>query len=69
MLFYESARLVHGRPYPFNGENYANVFAHYRPTDHVQLWPYESRDIWTLEAELQRSGVLDGPAGASEGET
>lgn len=31
MLFYEGARLRHGRPYPLRGEYYASIFVHYRP--------------------------------------
>ena len=31
MLWYESARLVHGRPIPFKGEYYDNVFVHFKP--------------------------------------
>jgi hypothetical protein len=31
MLLYESAALVHGRPYPLDGEAYANAFVHFRP--------------------------------------
>ena len=31
MVFYEGARLVHGRPYPLDGEYYANIFVHYTP--------------------------------------
>lgn len=31
MVFYEGARLVHGRPYPLPGEYYANIFVHYTP--------------------------------------
>jgi prolyl 4-hydroxylase len=31
MVFFEGARLVHGRPYPLEGEYYANIFAHYTP--------------------------------------
>lgn len=30
MLLYEGAKLLHGRPTPFEGENYANVFVHYK---------------------------------------
>ncbi len=33
MLFYEGARLRHGRPTPFDGEHYANIFLHFRPLD------------------------------------
>ncbi len=31
MIFYEGARLLHGRPLPFKGEFYANAFVHYKP--------------------------------------
>jgi len=31
LVLYEGARLVHGRPYPLDGEFYAGVFVHYRP--------------------------------------
>lgn len=30
MLLYEGAKLRHGRPTPFEGESYANVFVHYK---------------------------------------
>lgn len=35
MVFYESARLRHGRPQPFNGESFANIFCHLRPKDYI----------------------------------
>jgi hypothetical protein len=31
ILYYESARNVHARTHPFQGEKFANIFAHYRP--------------------------------------
>lgn len=33
MVFFEGARLKHGRPYPLDGEYYANIFVHYTPLD------------------------------------
>jgi prolyl 4-hydroxylase len=30
-LFYEGARLAHGRPYPLKGDYYAAIFMHYHP--------------------------------------
>ena len=33
MVFFEGARLKHGRPYPLEGEYYANTFIHYTPLD------------------------------------
>jgi prolyl 4-hydroxylase len=35
LVFYEGARLKHGRPYPLAGDYYASIFVHYRPVD----WP------------------------------
>lgn len=31
MVFYEGARLKHGRAYPLQGDYYATIFVHYRP--------------------------------------
>ena len=31
MLLYESARLVHGRPLPLDGDAYVNLFVHFKP--------------------------------------
>jgi hypothetical protein len=31
IVFYESARCMHGRPIPLRGDFYVNLFAHYRP--------------------------------------
>ena len=35
MVWYESARLLHGRPDQFNGEYFDNLFIHFKPAD---LW-------------------------------
>ncbi len=32
-VFYEGMRLVHGRPYPLDGEFYAGIFVHYHPAE------------------------------------
>ena len=31
IIFYESARLLHGRPTPLKGRSFANIFCHYTP--------------------------------------
>lgn len=31
MVFYEGARLLHGRPIPLNGKSFANIFCHFQP--------------------------------------
>jgi hypothetical protein len=33
LMFYQSAKLVHGRPKPLQGDVYANLFCHFRPRD------------------------------------
>jgi prolyl 4-hydroxylase len=33
MVFFEGAKLTHGRPYALDGEYYANIFVHYTPVD------------------------------------
>lgn len=33
MVFFEGARLIHGRPYALDGEYCANIFVHYTPLD------------------------------------
>jgi len=32
MIYYESAKCLHGRPKALEGKNFSNVFVHYRPT-------------------------------------
>jgi len=39
MVLYESAACVHGRPTPFKGKYYSNVFIHFKPNN-PQRWPY-----------------------------
>ena len=33
MILYESHSVIHGRPYPFNGDYFANIFIHFIPVD------------------------------------
>ena len=37
VVFYESAAAVHARPYPLQGEYYANIFMHLKPAS----WDYK----------------------------
>jgi len=37
MVLYESHTVLHGRPFPLNGSNYANIFVHYIPVDHDEM--------------------------------
>ena len=54
MLFYESAKCLHGRMGEFHGKYYGSVFMHYQPVDE-SIWNY-SHDVsaavyTTTEAE------------------
>jgi hypothetical protein len=39
MLFYESAKCLHGRMKRFKGQYYGSIFLHYAPVD-KSIWPY-----------------------------
>lgn len=41
MIFYESALLKHGRPYPLDGDYYAGMYVHYTPED----WHLSAADL------------------------
>eukprot|EP01083_Nonionella_stella_P296245 1006458_1 len=42
MILYEGHKLIHGRPYPFNGTIFANAFIHFCPVD----WEWSTSKIW-----------------------
>ena len=44
MLFYESAKCLHGRMTEFKGKYYGSIFLHYQPVDKV-LWPFTVQDV------------------------
>ena len=44
MLFYESAKCIHGRPRPLQGKWYTSLFVHYRPID----WSLRMEDARAL---------------------
>lgn len=37
VIFYEGARLTHGRPIAFDGASFANIFCHFRPKDYAPV--------------------------------
>ena len=40
MLFYESAKCLHGRMKEFKGQYYGSIFLHYSPVD-KSIWDYK----------------------------
>ena len=47
MVLYESHSVIHGRPFPFKGNFYANVFVHFEP-----LGPLDPNDEGTYDPNL-----------------
>jgi hypothetical protein len=37
LVLYESSTVLHGRPFPMKGHNYANIFIHFEPVDHQAM--------------------------------
>ena len=47
MILYEGHKLIHGRPYPFNGTQYVNAFVHFSPSP--KDWSWKKSMIWEHE--------------------
>ena len=45
MILYEGHKLIHGRPYPFNGTRFTNAFIHFSP----EGWDWKTSMIWKHE--------------------
>jgi Ankyrin repeats (3 copies) len=50
-LLYEGASVIHGRPYPLNGQFYANVFVHFEPVGHSERHMHLRKDPQKLFEE------------------
>ena len=42
IIFYESASVLHGRPEPFQGDSFTNIFVHFAP---VEGWDVSANDV------------------------
>jgi hypothetical protein len=57
ILFYESAKVAHGRPTKFNGSWYTSIFAHYYPagdwaaTDHIKESVFAIPPSWSVDPD------------------
>jgi len=62
ILWYESARLPHGRPVPFEGEFYDNVFVHFKPASKqwfkgkVVFWEKGETPQQRVRVEIDKRG-------------
>jgi hypothetical protein len=51
MLFYESAKCLHGRMTTFHGKYYASIFVHYKPED-TSIWNY-TIEVSTIPSRIR----------------
>lgn len=58
MLFYESARSLHGRMTELKGKYYGSVFIHYQPVD-PKVWDYTVDDVIGAIPPHWRDGVTE----------
>ena len=55
MLWYESARLVHGRQKPFKGKYFDNMFIHYKPKG---LWYKEEEVMMRSSMKISKEALI-----------
>ncbi|CAM9118320.1 unnamed protein product, partial [Sphacelaria rigidula] len=48
IIYYESASVLHGRPTPFEGDAFSNIFVHFAPED---SWEVSQKDVSRVERE------------------
>lgn len=58
MLFYESAKCLHGRMKTFHGSYYGSIFLHYKPVD-KSIWDYDVEKIIASVPPHWNDGLLD----------
>lgn len=60
-LLYEGASVIHGRPYPLNGQFYSNVFIHFEPVGHSERHMHLRKDPQTLFEEALAKQQQEAP--------
>lgn len=58
MLFYESAKCLHGRMRTFKGSYYGSIFLHYQPVDR-NIWSYDVEQVIASVPPHWRKGISD----------
>ena len=58
MLYYESAKCLHGRMTEFLGKYYASIFVHFQPVD-LDVWNYTVEDVINAVPPHWRDGVVE----------
>jgi hypothetical protein len=58
MLFYESAKCLHGRMEELKGKYYGSIFLHYAPVD-KNVWSYDHEDVIASVPPHWNKGVTE----------
>jgi hypothetical protein len=58
LLFYESAKCLHGRMSKFKGKYYGSIFLHYKPVD-TNIWNYRNDEVIEKVPPHWRDGIKD----------
>ena len=58
MLFYESAKCLHGRMKPFRGSYYGSLFLHYAPVD-KDIWSFTVDDVIANVPPHWHDGIVE----------
>ena len=58
MVYYESAKCLHGRMTEFRGKYYASIFVHYQPVDPA-VWNYQTDDVINAVPPHWKDGTVE----------
>lgn len=58
MVYYESAKCLHGRMTEFLGKYYGSIFVHYQPVD-LDVWNYKVEDVINAVPPHWRDGAVE----------
>lgn len=58
ILFYESARCLHGRMSALHGKYYGSLFLHYKPADE-SLWSFTNEDVINAVPPHWKDGIVE----------
>ena len=53
LILYESHSVIHGRPFPLEGKEYANVFVHFEPVE-------DEFEAWSDSSPVGNDALVDG---------
>lgn len=63
-MLYEGASVIHGRPYPLQGQTYANLFVHFEPVGHGERHMHLRQDSKALFEQALKKRQAEAAAGA-----